>query len=261
MPRPNKANGILAPLRHKFGKVPDHEIARESGLSLSTVGKYRRTNNLPAYQGYKFKKGELPPGHKAAGKKPTKKKAAAKKTAPAKKTATKKAVAKKAAPAKKAATKKAAAKKAAPVKKFRKSKLDPYAHLIGKLPDREVAEMANTTPDGVRMYRLRHNIPAAARTQRGRPRKVTAPKAAAPKKAATKKAAAPKKAVAKKAAAPRKAAATGFHAYEVVVRSGSTDKTYVVVAGDIVAAAQQASAASKGDVVALRHLAEALVAS
>ena len=60
MPRPNKANGILAPLRHKFGKVPDHEIATESGLSLSTVGKYRRTNNLPAYQGYKFKKGELP---------------------------------------------------------------------------------------------------------------------------------------------------------------------------------------------------------
>ncbi len=248
MPRPNKANGILAPFRDKFGKVPDHKIAEESGLSLSTVGKYRRANGLPTYQGYKFKKGELPPGHKAAKK--GKKKAAPKKAAP------KQPAAKKAAPPKKAAPKKAAPKQ----KKFRKSKLDPYAHLIGKLPDREVAEMAGTTPDGVRMYRLRHGIPAVSRAQRGQPRKVEAPKAA---KQAAKQAT--KKAPPKKAAAPEKPAvkapAVGAQAYEVVVRAGSEDKTYVVVAGDIVSAAQQASAAGKGDVVGVRHLTEALVAS
>ena len=259
MPRPNKANGILAPLRDKFGKVPDHIIAEEAGLSLSTVGKYRRSNGLPAYQGYKFKKGELPPGHKAAGKTAKKKAKAPKKTA--KKAATPKKAAAKSAPKKKTATKKAATKKAASDKKFRRSKLDPYSHLIGKLPDREVADMAGTTPDGVRMYRLRHGIPAASRSQRGQPRKVEAPKAtkkAAPKKAAKKTA--PKKAAKKTAAAPRAAVSTS-HAYEVTVRSGADDAIYVVVAGDIVAAAQQASGAGRGNVVGVRHLAEALVAS
>ena len=43
----------------------------------------------------------------------------------------------------------------------RRSKLDPYRHLIGKLSDREVASMAGITADGVRMYRQRHEIPAA----------------------------------------------------------------------------------------------------
>jgi len=48
----------------------------------------------------------------------------------------------------------------------RRSKLEPYAHLIGKLSDREVATMAGITPDGVRMYRQRHDIPPARSRRR-----------------------------------------------------------------------------------------------
>ncbi len=241
MPRPNKANAILKKLELLFGQVPDHEIAKQADLSISTVGKYRRTNNFPAYEGYKFRKGELPPPRTGKAKKERAKVAAAKK-AP-----------------KKAAKGKVDAPKQ---KRFRKSKLDPYAHLIGKMPDKEVAAMAGTTPDGVRMYRLRHGIPAVSHT-RGRPRKVDAP---APKKtkaapeAAAPEAAAPK-AAAPKAAAPKasKAISTA-QAFEVLVRAKGDDKTYIVVAGDIVGAAQQSSAAGKGTVVGIRHLAEALVA-
>lgn len=44
--------------------------------------------------------------------------------------------------------------------RYRRSKLDDYAHLVGRIPDREVARMAGITPDGVRMYRQRHKIPS-----------------------------------------------------------------------------------------------------
>jgi len=43
-------------------------------------------------------------------------------------------------------------------KRYRRSKLDAYAHLVGRIPDRDVARMAGITPDGVRMYRQRHQI-------------------------------------------------------------------------------------------------------
>ena len=245
MPRPNKANAILKKLEHLFGQIPDHEIAKQADLSISTVGKYRRTNNFPAYQGYKFKKGELPPPRTGKAKKERKK--AAKAAAPKKS-------AKKAAKRKVEAPKKTEGKQ----KRFRKSKLDPYAHLIGKMPDKEVAAMAGTTPDGVRMYRLRHGIPAVSHTTRGRPRKVDAP---APKKTkAAPKAAPPKRAAGPKATSKVSKAISAAQAFEVLVRNKGDDTTYVVVAGDIVGAAQRSSAAGKGTVVGIRHLAEALVA-
>ena len=53
-----------------------------------------------------------------------------------------------------------------PKERRRRSKLDPYVHLVGKLSDREVATMAGMTPDGVRMYRQRHNIAPARSRQK-----------------------------------------------------------------------------------------------
>lgn len=47
--------------------------------------------------------------------------------------------------------------------KRRKSKLDPYLEHIGVLPDREVAEMAGVTPENVRAFRARRDIPAGWR--------------------------------------------------------------------------------------------------
>ena len=42
----------------------------------------------------------------------------------------------------------------------RKSKLDPYFDLLGKVEDRELATMAGVTRENVRAYRKRHGIPA-----------------------------------------------------------------------------------------------------
>lgn len=42
----------------------------------------------------------------------------------------------------------------------RRSKILPLRHLLGTVPDREVAEQAGVTPENVRTYRLRRGIPA-----------------------------------------------------------------------------------------------------
>ena len=58
MPRPN-ANSKLDEVRDLMGQKPDHEVAEIAGVSVSTVGKYRRRHNISAYQGYKFVKGKV----------------------------------------------------------------------------------------------------------------------------------------------------------------------------------------------------------
>ena len=45
----------------------------------------------------------------------------------------------------------------------RKSKLDACVHLIGTVPDKEVAERAGVTAENVRTYRIRRGIPASWR--------------------------------------------------------------------------------------------------
>lgn len=45
--------------------------------------------------------------------------------------------------------------------KTRRSRLDPFLGIIGKVPDREVAERAHCTPENVRMYRKKRGIPAS----------------------------------------------------------------------------------------------------
>lgn len=47
----------------------------------------------------------------------------------------------------------------------RSSKLDGYMDLVGTLPDREVAAMAGVTPENVRAFRRRHDIPARWRAE------------------------------------------------------------------------------------------------
>ncbi len=46
----------------------------------------------------------------------------------------------------------------------RTSKLDPYRDQLGRIPDREVAELAGVTAENVRSYRRRHSIAAEWRT-------------------------------------------------------------------------------------------------
>lgn len=45
----------------------------------------------------------------------------------------------------------------------RRSRIDPYAELLGKVPDRVVAEKAGVSLNAVRNYRVKRGIPAAGR--------------------------------------------------------------------------------------------------
>ena len=139
-----------------------------------------------------------------------------------------------------------AAAKAAPTEKVarrRRSKLDPYQDMLGKVPDAEVAAMAGVTSENVRAYRRRHKIGADWRG-----RAAAAPVAAAPVAAAP-------VAAAPVAAAPASSAALeGF----AVVLDGD-DEVYVVLAADIAGAAANAVAAvaarkSGGRIVGIERL-------
>lgn len=58
-----------------------------------------------------------------------------------------------------------------PKKRFRRSKIDPYSDLVGKIPDRMVAEKAGVTLNAVRNYRTNRGIASSrafARKQRER---------------------------------------------------------------------------------------------
>lgn len=46
----------------------------------------------------------------------------------------------------------------------RKSRIDPFKHLVGQYPDRVVAAQAGVSLNAVRNYRMRHNVPAGGRT-------------------------------------------------------------------------------------------------
>ena len=110
--------------------------------------------------------------------------------------------------------------KTASKRRFRRSKLDGYAHLVGRVPDREVAAMAGITPDGVRMYRQRHKIPAYSSFKRSLADTDAAPGGRPD------------------AAPPVQAAFT------VSVREGGSEQMFVVVASDIVSAARRAAGAA-----------------
>jgi hypothetical protein len=110
----------------------------------------------------------------------------------------------------------------------RRSKLDPYVHLVGKLSDREVASMAGMTPDGVRMYRQRHDIPPARSLRR---------------------------------AATPSASQSGLNGYLVTVSAGETTADWILLASDLAEAAEKAASAlgDRADAIeSIRFLARAL---
>lgn len=136
MSRPPTAVNAVQALRKLLGTVPDHEVAAAAGVSVGSVGKFRRSLGIPAYEGYKFQKGHAPLGPAAGGdERPTRR---------------------------------------------RRSKLEAYEHLVGRMADKEVAQLAGMTPDGVRMYRQRHGIGAGPASPEDEPDGGTASPAPAP---------------------------------------------------------------------------------
>lgn len=219
MPRKPKQYPVLDSLRDRLGRVPDKDIADEVGLSPSIVGRYRRRHGISAYQGYKFGHDEATAaeGTASGGGKPA---ASTPQGAPA-------------APASASA---APAKRRKP--RRRKSKLDPFVDLLGKVPDAEVAELAGVTSENVRAFRRRHSIDAGWRSAGPAPVPAAEPASAGP------------------------AAAGSAQGYSV--SATGLDMDHVIVAADMVEAAMRATAAVRkaspdARVTAIRYLGPAIV--
>jgi hypothetical protein len=212
----------LDEFRSVIGKIPDKEVAARAGMSVEGVRLYRKRNNIELEPGARLKRGRRPKS--ASG-------------APA------------AAPRK--ATQKRARRAAQAGPRRRISKLDPYRDMLGKFPDREVADRAGVTAENVRAYRRRHSIPATWREEgeeasplpkRGRGR----PPGVAPRHATR----------------PGRMGA-GQQGYSVHVVVGTTTHEYMIIAADISSAAESAQATIRsrhpnGEITAIRHLGPAL---
>lgn len=139
MPRTPKPTDHLDSFRHLMGTQPDHEIAKLCDSTPSIVGRYRRKHNIPAYEGYKFGMGQEPPSKKTADEDEANAADAA---------------------ATEAAAPVAAAAEPTKARSGGRSKLDAHRDIIGVLSDAEVAGRAGVTPEAVRVYRQRHDIPS-----------------------------------------------------------------------------------------------------
>lgn len=133
MPRTPKPTDHLDAFRHLMGTQPDHEIAKLCDSTPSIVGRYRRKYKIPAYEGYKFGLGQEPPSKKASSDEGGGSDDAPKVVAQSSK---------------------------AKGKGSGRSKLDAHRDIIGVLSDAEVAGRAGVTPEAVRVYRQRHDIPS-----------------------------------------------------------------------------------------------------
>lgn len=177
MPRPRAKSRIL-PFVPRLGKVPDDTIAAEAGVSRTAVVNFRQQLGIAAYEGHRTKQsaeGSFPP---VVPRPPG---------------------------------------RAPRVRAFagRRSRLDPFLHLLGVATDATVAHLAGLTVENVRSYRVRRGIPAAASKRRGTPSELTGAEALP-------------------TSSPLR---THQAAYSVVVERPEGRETYAVVAGDIAEAA------------------------
>ena len=262
MPRQRTVDSTLEPYRDELGKVPDQQIADRSGVSRAAVVNFRKRLGIEAYEGYKFVAGG---GRATAPEVPVKRgrgrprKVVVEGTEPAPKPERRK-------PGRKSRAEKeaaAAAALAAPAPeptstdagafRGRKSALDPYVHLLGKMSDKELSVLADVSTENVRAYRQRRGI-ASARASRKEEEETTVVTAPVAAPVATSESPAPAPVVAPVAApvavvAPAPATAKGHTAYAISWSTdGGASGTYVVLAADMRGAASAAEAA-----LAARH--------
>ena len=268
MPRQRTVDTTLEPFRNELGKVPDQQIADRAGVSRAAVVNVRKRLGIEAYEGYKFVSGggratapEVPvkrgrgrprkvivegsvPAPKPERRKPGRKSRAEKEAAAA-------ALALAPAPAVDAIAAANVTASDAAGFRGRKSALDPYLHLLGKMSDKEIAALANVSTENVRAYRMRRSIGSARASRKDEASVVEAPVAAVvtPSEVAAPVPVVAQVAVPAALVAPRmpesaKATATGLTAYAVGWSTdGGANGTYVVLAGDMRGAASAADTA------------------
>lgn len=243
------------------GHVSDSVIAQRLGISRKTVLAWRKREGIRAYDdpaagAPRGPKVEPPASHPARGARPG---------LPGDEAAIPKAA--------RAATPADGMAGSDATPRAKASRLESFAHLLGRLPDREVALQAGVSPENVRMYRQRRGIVAEWREGEGPPTRVElalakveaelgrlpdvviAARAGVSRSAVTQYRARhgiaagrkePDPAVQTAAARPEP---VGF---EVTVRSPSGDETLTVLAADASSAAL--SAARFGEVQQLRRI-------
>ncbi|MCB9684560.1 MAG: hypothetical protein H6738_04835 [Alphaproteobacteria bacterium] len=238
------AAALLEGVKDKLGKLPDDQIAAEVGLSRGVVGAYRRTHNIPPYDGYLFQKGHAPLGPKTETK-------AKKPKAPPK-------------PRKPKAAPEAPAPEAPKTTRTRgpRSRIEDYAHLLGVETDAEVARQAGVTRAAVSAWRRNRGI-AASRAPGGVPREAAAPAVATPVAAPAPEPAPAPTTTARK---PRKSApSTGRFAFQVTASAGDRKVEFVAIGATMSDAcgAAQSWLDARGDgtwrLDEVRHLSEAVL--
>jgi hypothetical protein len=213
----------LDEFRSVIGKIPDKEVAARAGMSVEGVRLYRKRNNIELEPSARLKRGRRPKSASASG-------------------------ATQATPKQKRVRVGGAAR-GGPRRRI--SKLDPYRDMLGKFPDREVADKAGVTAENVRAYRRRHSIPATWREEdEGTPRQ--------PKRGRGR----PPGIAPRHATRPGRMGA-GQQGYSIHVVVGTTTHEYMIIAADISSAAESAQATIRarhpnGEITAIRHLGPAL---
>jgi hypothetical protein len=124
----------------------------------------------------------------------------------------------------------------------RKSRIEPFQDLLGRVTDRTVADKAGVSINAVRHYRHRLGIKAVQSSDMD---EVATP------------APAPRAPVAARPVV-RPVASSGSSAWLVTFRSEDDETQRVVLAGSMVGAAEAAASGGLGDVVAIEWLAETL---
>lgn len=255
----------LLPYLDRLGRVPDEDVANEAGVTRGRVRSFRMSRGIPPYEAYKHNPDSLPPlrteapSLRAVAPVPVPVPApapapvaAAPVAAPARAPEVRRGPGR---PPKNAASSAPAARvgrsSRAPAQRRRgpPSRMGPYEHLVGKIPDSQIAAQAGLKPNTVSKWRIARGIAPA-------PRRVGAPVAReakaealppepgeirpvpAPKEAAKAPVAAASPAVAPKAAARTQKA--GHQAYRVVASWAERRAEYVVIGSDLPGAAARA---------------------
>lgn len=131
----NTAHPELEKRTHLLGTMPDGQLAEQAGVSTAVVGRYRRSLGITSFKARAASSAPETEATPAAPSAPEAEAAPATDDSPA------------------------------PTKRRRKSKIDPYADLLGQSPDSEIAKLAGVTTEAVRMYRRRRGVaPARRRT-------------------------------------------------------------------------------------------------
>lgn len=245
----------------EVGRVADGVVAERHGISRKTVLAWRKRNGIPAWDDPRRVEGAAgeaaPGGGRAAG------------VARGARAAGEGAAGDAAGGARTAghAAGGGSGASTGSGRRAKPSRLDAFAHLLGTLSDRALAEKAGVSTENVRMYRQRRGIVAEWRAAAPAPTKVESALAAVaqelgrvPDAVIAQRVGVSRSAVTQYRArhgipsgarepAPVPTARVGF---EVTVRGRSGDETVTVIAADAAAAA--VTAAALGEVLALRRI-------